>query len=511
MQRVGRSMKLETARAFGVLLLLTIVLHASAFAVDLFNPDEAFLGTQARVLRDGGSLYGDTADRKPPVVPFVYAGAFVVTGDDTLVGPRLLAMLGLALTALLTFIEARSRWGNRAGWLAGLLCAFVTTAFLPGDGQAANFEMFMLPATVAAVVLARRARWTASGAAAAFAVLVKQTGGTILLPVVYLALRTRARRPLASIAAGFAAPIVLIAAWIGFGEYLRWNVLGNGGFAAPPPLGQAVQTFFEQWGIWAGLGAPVVVMLLVAWRDRRRGQAGSDRDTDLWLWFLSGVISLSVGWRFYGHYFLQLAPVSSLLVAGAVARRTDRVRTLVLATTGTIAVGCAIAGFLAEPADIIRPQATAQISHAVRANSDPSDRLFIWGLAPEVYWASDRTPATRFVTTASFLAGIQPNRSDARAFPERANAENWADFRHDFDAHPPRLILDTAPTNLKHAGLAPMGRYPSLRERVQRDYCFLGEVRGIHVYERRADTDGAAAALSPTASGFVPLAQPCPA
>ena len=494
MQRVGRSTMVQTGlragRSFGLLLLLTIALHAAAFSVDVFNPDETFLGTQARVLQDGGSLYEDTADRKAPIVPFLYTGTFAVTGDDSLAGPRVLAMLALALTALLILIEARARWGARAGWFAGMLCVFVATAFLPGDGQAANFELFMLPATVAAVALARRAKWIPSGVATAFAVLVKQTGGTMLLPVAYLAMRARTRRPVALVAAGFAGPILAAAVLIGFDDYLRWNVFGNGGFAEPPPIGQAVQTFFEQWGIWAGLGAPVVLMLAVAWRDRRRGLAepdrtGHDPDGDLWLWFLSAVLSVAVGWRFYGHYFLQLAPVSALLVTGAVARRSERVRTLVLASTGAIAFGCAIAAFIADPADIIRPAVTEDVAEAVRAHSRPSDRLFIWGLAPEVYWSADRQPATRFVTTLSFLAGVQPTRDDAHAFPEHANEENWSDFRADFDAHPPRLLLDTSPADLKDAGRAPMRRYPSLRARVEEDYCFLLEVRGMHLYERR--------------------------
>jgi hypothetical protein len=303
---------------------------------------------------------------------------------------------------------------------------------------------------------------------------------------------------------------VAIALWIGVDEYLRWNLFGNGGFASPPPFGQAIQTFFEQWGIWAGLGAPVVLMLLLAFRDRLGGRAGADRDTDLWLWFLSAVVSLSVGWRFYGHYFLQLAPVSSLLVTGAVVRRAHRVRTAVLASTGAIAVGCAIAGFAATPADIVRPERTDDVARAVQAHAAPSDRVLIWGLAPEVYWAANREPATRFVTTLSFLAGVQPSRDDARAYPESANEENWADFRHDFDAHPPRLVLDTAPAHLKHAQLAPMRRFPSLRTRVEADYCFLLEVRGMDLYERRPanHTSDTAAAARPSGR-HAPLAAAC--
>jgi hypothetical protein len=222
------------------------------------------------------------------------------------------------------------------------------------------------------------------------------------------------------------------------------------------------------------------------------------------------VLSAAVGWRFYGHYFLQLSPVSSLLVTGAVVRRADRVRTAVLVSTGAIAVGCAVAGFAATPADVIRPDVTADIARAVRAHSASSDRLFIWGLAPEVYWAADRKPATRFVTTLSFLAGVQPSRDDARSYPEHANQENWADFRHDFDARPPRLVLDTAPANLKLGGLAPMRRFPSLRKRVEAHYCFLLAVRGMDLYERRPNHAGSSATADPPSSGrHTPLAAPC--
>ena len=502
---------LGAARRFGLLLLIAVALHAAAFTTGLFNPDEAFLGTQGRVILDGGSVYDDTADRKAPIVPYLYAGAFGVAGDGTVEGPRVLAILALALTAFLTYLEGRARWGERAGWAAGLLCLFASMAFLPGDGQAANFELFMLPATVAAVMLARRSRWVGSGAAAAFAVLVKQTGGTILLPVVHLALRARRRERLRSVAlvgAGFAAPIVATALLVGVGEYVRWNVLGNGDFASPPPIGEAVQVFFEQWGIWVGLNAPIVLLLVVAWRDRRRSDADAERHTDLWLWLLAGVISLSVGWRFYGHYFLQLAPAAALLIAGALARRSAGLRLTALAATGAIAAGCAVAGFVADPADVIRPGIYQAAARAVRANSDADERVLVWGLAPEVYWEADRRPATRFVTTMSFLAGVQPSRDDAHALPQRANHDNWADFVDDFDAHPPRLVLDTAPADVKDAGLAPMRRYPSLATRIEADYCFLGKVRGMDLYERRPSGERSRG-RGPGGRG-APIAPACP-
>ena len=107
-------------RLFAVLLLLTMALRLPGFFVDVFNSDETFLATQAHVIRDGGNLYREAADRKPPLVPYVYAASFDFFGSTALWTVRLVAMFAIALTAWLLACEARRRWGRRAGWIAGL-------------------------------------------------------------------------------------------------------------------------------------------------------------------------------------------------------------------------------------------------------------------------------------------------------------------------------------------------------------------------------------------------------
>ena len=66
----------DLVRIFLVLLALTFVLRMPAFFTPVFNSDETFLATQAHVLNDGGELYQDAIDRKPPIVPYVYAATF---------------------------------------------------------------------------------------------------------------------------------------------------------------------------------------------------------------------------------------------------------------------------------------------------------------------------------------------------------------------------------------------------------------------------------------------------
>src|SRR5262245_14237419 len=64
-----------------VVVVLATVTHLPGFVrSEVLNPDEAFLATEAQVLNSGGHLYTDVVDRKPPLVPYVYAATFRVTG-----------------------------------------------------------------------------------------------------------------------------------------------------------------------------------------------------------------------------------------------------------------------------------------------------------------------------------------------------------------------------------------------------------------------------------------------
>src|SRR2546427_7687289 len=112
------SRRQSALRIFAAVLLLTAVFRFPAFLVDVFNSDETFLATQAEVIRDGGNLYREAADRKPPLVPYLYAATFALFSTTALWSVRIMAMLAVALTALLVALEARRRYGQRAAWIA---------------------------------------------------------------------------------------------------------------------------------------------------------------------------------------------------------------------------------------------------------------------------------------------------------------------------------------------------------------------------------------------------------
>ena len=54
------------------------------------------------------------------------------------------------------------------------------------------------------------------------------------------------------------------------------------------------------------------------------------------------------------------------------------------------------------------------VSRYLATHTNPDDPIYVWGSVPEIYWASGRRPATRFLTTP-FLAGNDPGRPPADA------------------------------------------------------------------------------------------------
>ena len=214
-----------------VVAVVAAITHLPGFVrSEVLNPDEAFLATQAHVINDGGHLYIDVVDRKPPLVPYLYAATARVTGSDELVWVRLLAVAAHVATALLLAAIARRRWGDNVAAAAALLYLVASVGLVVEDSQAANFEVFMLPLMCASMLLADRGRTVGGGLAAAAATLAKQVAATTLLPLAYLAWRRDRAAGLLRLGAAFVLPIALAAALFGWSDFFFWVFTGTGSY-----------------------------------------------------------------------------------------------------------------------------------------------------------------------------------------------------------------------------------------------------------------------------------------
>jgi len=454
----------------GVVLVAAIAHLPGFIRTEVLNPDEAFLATQAQVLNDGGHLYQDVVDRKPPIVPYLYAATFRLTGSDGLFGVRVLALVAHITTALLLAAIARRRWGDRAALGAAMLYLVASAGLVVEDSQAANFEVFMLPLMCAAMLLADRERGGASGVAAAAATLAKQVAATTMLPLAYLAWRRQRLAGLIRLTAAFVLPITLVALLFGWGDFFFWVFTGTGSYLdASGSWSVVLGRGASGTGVFLAANLGALLLVLNAWRRRRD-------DLDLWLWLAAALVGAAAGFRFFGHYFLQVAPPFTLLAAGTLATstRVERVRTALL---GAASIAVFLVLTLSMHPNVL-PRYD-RIAHAVAARSHTGDRIFVWGQLPQIYWAANRRPATRFLT-AGFLTGFGGGRSAQHVGQQYAVEGAWDDFRTDLARHPPTVIVDAS------AGTSfAIERFPAFAAYLDTAYTRAQQVDGVVLYVRR--------------------------
>ncbi|MEV0175589.1 glycosyltransferase family 39 protein [Streptomyces sp. NPDC050803] len=463
--RVGRG---YWRRLLPVLALLACVTRIPSFARPLWNPDEGYLAVQARMLAHGGELYETVVDRKPPLVPWLYQGAFALAGSESLTSVRLLAVLAQLLTAALLVSLARRRWGDSAGRTAGVLYLLLSIGLNPEDAQAAGFEVFMLPCTAAAMWCADRGRWALAGAAVACAFLAKQTGGAVLLPVLWLC--GAARGGLLRLGAGAVLPVLGAALLTDPAGFVFWTVTGSSAYASFTGSELHVLTRgLTNTAILAVACAGLLPPLVRAARGRR-GPA------DLWLWLTASAGAVLTGFHFFGHYYLQLIPPTALLATAALHLLPRDRRVAAVLTTA-----CCCALFLTWGLLAPRPELdhARRLATAAKHLTDPGDRVLFWGIHPEAYWLADRTPATRYLT-AGLLTNYSGGRDGPRVGERYAVKGAWKTFRQELTDRPPALIVDDS----RGKPYAPQ-RLRSLRRLLATGYEEAGRVDGAVLYERR--------------------------
>lgn len=480
--RGGTSGRRRTRRYWPRLLLsltaLACATRIPSFTRPLWNPDEGYLAVQARMLAHGGTLYETVVDRKPPLVPWLYEAVFALFGSDSLTPVRVCAVAAHVVTAVFLASLARRRWGDTAGRTAGTLSLLLSIGLNPEDAQAATFEVFMLPWTAAALWCADRRRWAWCGLAIAGAFLSKQTGGAVLVPVVWML--WRAGWPPSGVlrcGIGLLAPVAAAALATTPAGFVFWTVTGSGAYASI--TGSELHVLLRGLTNAAILSVACAGVLPPIARVLRIARTGCG---ELWLWLGASAVAVLAGFHFFGHYYLQLVPPLALLGTLALhilPREHLRRSLLVSACCGALFLSW---GLLAPRPELAHAQ---RVASAVRERTSPDERVLVWGMHPETYWLSDRQPASRFLT-AGLLTNFSGGRDGGRVGERFGVPGSWATFRAEIRDRPPAVIVDDS-----RGGPYGPGRVPSLR-RVLGAYREVDRVDGAVVYERVHPGRGAA-------------------
>jgi 4-amino-4-deoxy-L-arabinose transferase-like glycosyltransferase len=425
---------------FLALAAATLLLRLPTFFEPPWHADEGTFAAVAQKLLNGGALYADAWESKPPLFLYMYAALFKLFGAGVL--PLRIAVAVAAIGAQFAlFLTARRLLDERSAWLAAaVLTVMLAVPFW--DGNLALTESFsLLPAITGVYFLlrgseaARPDAWMlASGLMFGVAVLIRQPAGAVAaVAVLWLLLTGRPwLRPALLVAAGGAAVVLACAsAFALFGSfYWFWNANVEFFFSYIPEAREI--PVYERPVLVTPVIAAAAALLYVR---RRHGV------TPAWslpaLWLAATLAAALLSGRPYEHYLIPCLPplaiTAALLVARAAEQRApSRADVPALAIAGALAAVWFAVAVPAFGGNLVAVryakgieyygQFVARLTGAVseRQYEDYFDRrvdlteklaarleqlgargqgVYIWGEYPWVYALSGSRPATRYVTS----------------------------------------------------------------------------------------------------------------
>jgi hypothetical protein len=481
-------------KSAGWLLLAILVLRSAGFLFGILNIDECDFALIAKRISQGALPYLDVVDIKPPLTYLVYlpAGMF---GPANILPIHILGVLWLWATAL-TLARAARLWtgsddaGTAAAWLAVIACS----CEIPSTSS----ELLMALPLAGALLFWVRGRplddWLAGGCVG-LASLFRHQGAVVLIALGLALLLRRAPRRAFVLCVGFALPWLLTFAVYAVKGHLPelwdWviarNFLYAAGGHAGPVLAHAVAA------IALCVGAVVLPWALATAETFWPTQRGPQRTgivLSLWLTW----IAVSLGGRFYEHYFLQFVPPLALLAAPRAGRllqswpqllRRQRALWAALAILPSLGLlGYSIARGVTGRYPEQEPRSRA-VAAWLLSNTAPADRLFIWGHYSPIYYLSHRLPGTRYLTTSvqvgNFDPGQLPDGFDVS--PYRSDRDVALAIK-DLEANRVPVFVDTAPSGIHHWDRVPLSTVPLLARYLESNYRLEATVAGSRVYRR---------------------------
>jgi 4-amino-4-deoxy-L-arabinose transferase-like glycosyltransferase len=445
------------------IILLTVVTRLPSLLHPQPIDDEIVYSVMANEIVDGGRLYVDAVDRKPPLLFWTYAAVFEIAGKFNWKVLHAVALVWTLCTMAGLYVIGTRLFDRGTGLIAALFYS-VFQPWAEFKNLAFNGELLMnLPIVWAwAIAFDRsssrvRADLLSAGALLCAGFLLKQPAAIAAVPLgIYLLLPSyRTSRSLT-----WTASVIHLAMLVA-------GFLGALGFAIIVLARQGIldQTFywtftnhsiphvFWEKGIlltlaFVGACLPLLIGAAMAYRDKCGIWASKRAErTALFGLLAASAIGAAAGTRFYPHYYIQLIPPLALLAAPHYAwlwsgRTRPRHRLLRPAVTYAWLALTVVAFSISHWRGLASRREPSKEGEYLFAHSTPADRIFVWGHMPRIYLDARRRPASRYITTfplTGYVFGGPLPGVDTR---NRIVPGAWANLEQDFRKHPPIYIVD---------------------------------------------------------------------
>lgn len=446
---VLRTRTMTSAGLVGI-LALTFYLRLLFFG-QYIDGDVGNMGYLAWRMAGGEVLIDLEGPGKPPLYSMLYA-VFIHLFGASVLGLKTFGTVFVLIAILAVYWLAKQAYGKQVGLLAALLFGIFSSAPMV-EGETVNLETIMhLPSILAIGLILKgsisgKIRWYfLAGTCAALAMLVKQVGGVLFLVFLcygiheWLGKATSFRRQLvyryALIGGGALLPLVGMTIFYHIHGYtlrelydsllasnFRYLQRGYEYASNLKNFSMMMRVILPENGlIWLGT---ILASTYIVWQTLR----GKGRKSDLLLlwWAFWSFAVLWISRTFFWHYFLQIvAPFSVLAAYGII---TSWKLTKILSPLSKLmsrGVWVTILGLLTfvfirtdykyffsySPIEQTTFQhklsdgvfdgygvyniVQHEIASYIRTQTDPAETIYVWGIAPQIYFLAQRKAATRY-------------------------------------------------------------------------------------------------------------------
>lgn len=553
---------------FGV----TVVLRTPSLFVPYYNIDELTNGIFANFILEGRMTVGDFLGNTYIATHYLYALIFKIFGQYNLFAVHGIHMIWVGLTAVALYFSGYRATGKLAGGLsAGLAYGIFSISAYSKDFQSALSESFsLLPAVLASAFFfggfdetksETQKRWNffLTGLFIGFSALFKAPAGIMIVAVVF------------ALVFGFEKSLrYLLLSFLGLFLALALPFV----FAADSlsALSIAIDKFFviKKNYIQAYDSLPfiywftkyVIRTLLISLAVfplwflsflylKENFIFNSEIPVKkriftffIFVWLVCDWFVVALGKRVFFHYFVFMFPPLCLLTGMAISSLPLKAEqflkfSLKKGHYGFVAL-LGLGSVLTFLSDgffrwSLKPNDFPQVTEVIQSQTDPGETIYVWGLVPQLYFFSQRMPASTMIW-ADLLAGFSTGspameymRSSGKnlslsqsviydlqsnpGFPSDKNSKNgenlakervsslpekellsiqeileyievpqWKKLFEDFFNNPPKLFLDTSPTGVRGFSQYPVEKYDLLKKFLQDNYTLHSVVDGIVIY-----------------------------
>jgi len=432
---------------------LTLYLRLLYFG-QYIDADVGNLGYLAWRMAEGEVLLDFEGPGKPPLYFMLYS-LFIRFFGPSVLGLKMFGAIFVLMAILVLYWLAKEAYGERVGLLSALLFGIFSSAPMV-EGGTVNLETLMhLPYILAIGLFLKgsvsgKERWYfLAGLCAALATLVKQVGGVLFFIFLCYGIyelwkgpKSLSRKQLLYryllLGGGALLPVMGMILFYHFhgytlnelydcmlGSNLRYIKRGYEYTNSWKHFTSTLKIMLPENSIlWFGTLSAAVHMGQKAWHGE-----GVKTDRILLWWGFWSFAVLWVSGTFYAHYFLQIIAPFSLLAAYGIVTTLKWVRSLsskarfvMQAISITILLVMLVLfiktdykyffSYTPEEKTMYQYKALSGMDHVyglyviiqneiashIRANTNPSETIYVWGIAPQVYFVAQRRAATRYRT-----------------------------------------------------------------------------------------------------------------